>query len=85
MRWALRKQDKIKEALGNALLERIKKSLVNAFATYKDIESHIEIVEGEPYRLLFVGDVCNTSNQVVFYVVHKQYDVYTLAFKEFIG
>lgn len=88
MRWALRKQDKIKahfEPNGDEMLERIKKSLADAFATYIDIERHIETVDGEPYPVLSVGDAGNTSNLVVFYVVRKQYDVYTLAFKEFVG
>lgn len=88
MRWALRRQDKIKAAFepkGDEILTRIKKSLADAFANYKDIEQHIETVDGEPYPLLCIDDAGHTFNMIVFYVVRKQYDVYTLAFKEFVG
>lgn len=85
MRYALRNQQKIKEALGDDLLVRIKQSLKEAFAIYKDIEQHITPVEGEPFPILMVGDSGNTSNMVAFYVIKRKWDVYTLAFKEFIG
>lgn len=88
MRWALRNQDKIKkhfEPDGDEILDRLKNSLKEAFLTYENIEEFIEYWENEPYPVLCIGDAGNTSNSVAFYVIKKQYDVYTLAFKEFIG
>lgn len=88
MRWALRNQDKIKEHFepdGDEMLERLKKSLRNAFSTYENIEECIKDWENEPYPVLCIEDAGHTFNMVAFYVIRKQYDVYTLAFKEFIG
>ena len=86
MRYALRNQKKIKEALGEELLRRILESLEKGFKQYgEDIEKEIEIVEDHPYPILTLNDAWHTFNLVDFYVIKKQYDVYTLAFKEFIG
>lgn len=84
-RFALRKQKKIKKELGNDLLKRMLDSLNEAFSTYSNIEDHIKPWEGESYSILSIGDSGHTSNMVAFYVIRKRFDVYTLAFKEFIG
>ena len=88
MRWVLRNQEKIKayfEENGDKILKRIKDSLDKEFSTYLDIEQHIEVVEGEPYPILNVDDAGHSFNTINFYVIRKQYDVYTLAFIEFVG
>lgn len=86
MRFALRKQKKIREQLGQELLDRILLSLQKAFEHYGDmIDSQIEEVEGYPYPILTVDDAGHTFNLVSFFVIRKQYDVYTVAFREFIG
>lgn len=84
-RFALRKQEKIKKELGDDLLKRMVDSLKKAFSTYSNIDDHIELWEGEPYPILTIDDSGHTSNMVAFYVIKKKFDVYTLAFKEFIG
>ena len=85
MRYALRNQDKIRNALGEDLLLRLLESLKQGFELWGDnIDKQIEYVEGHPYPLLTLNDAQHSSNVVAFYVVKKQFDVYTLAFKEFI-
>ena len=86
MRYALRNQDKIRNALGEDLLLRLLESLKQGFELWDDnIDKQIESVEGHPYPLLTLNDAQHSSNVIAFYVVKKQYNVYTLAFKEFIG
>ena len=86
MRYALRNQDKIRNALGEDLLLRLLESLKQGFELWGDnIDKQIESVEGHPYPLLTLDDAQHSSNVIAFYVVKKQYNVYTLAFKEFIG
>ncbi len=86
MRYALRNQAKIKSALGEDLLQRILESLKQGFELWgDDIDKQIESVDGHPFPLLTLEDAGHSSNVVAFYVIKKQFDVYTLAFKEFIG
>ncbi|MEQ3162088.1 hypothetical protein AAA214_02920 [Parabacteroides goldsteinii] len=86
MRYALRNQDKIRNALGEDLLLRLLESLKQGFELWGDnIDKQIESVEGHPYPLLTLNDAGHSNNVVAFYVIKKQYNVYTLAFKEFIG
>lgn len=87
MRFALRNQEKIKkhfEPNGEEILNRIKESLNNAFSS-NNIEKYISIWENEPYPILCIDDAGHSFNQIAFYVIKKQYDIYHLAFKEFIG
>lgn len=86
MRFALRKQKKISEKLGKDLLDRILLSLQKAFDHYGDrIDDQIEEVEGYPYPILTINDAGHSFNLISFFVIRKQYDVYTVAFREFIG
>lgn len=86
MRFALRNQKKICEQLGKDLLDRILLSLQKALEYYGDrIDSQIEEVEGYPYPVLTVDDAGHSFNLVSFFVIRKRYDVYTVAFHEFIG
>ena len=87
MRWALRKKDKIREHFypyGDQMLERIRQSINDAFEADDDAGAKAETIEGEPYPLLTIPDAGNTSGCIKLYVIKRQYDVYTLAFKEFI-
>lgn len=87
MRWSLRNQWKIKkyfEPHGEEILNRIKNSLDNAFSSLI-IDECIDIIENEPYPVLCINDAGHTFNMIAFYVISKKYDVYNLAFKEFIG
>lgn len=87
MRWSLRNQWKIKEYFepyGDEMLNRIKKSLNDAFSN-KNIDSYIDNIENEPYPVLCINDAEHSFNMIAFYVISKKYDVYNLAFKEFIG
>lgn len=94
MRFALRKQDKIKahfEPHGDEMLNRIKESLTRFFAAdrsefpegYREIEDCFNQLPGEPYPTIAINDVGNDDRMIEFYVTGKQYDVYHVAFKGF--
>ena len=94
MRFALRKQEKIKayfEPNGDEMLNRIKESLTRYFSAdrsdfpegFRDIESDYNQVPGEPYPTIAINDVGNANRMIEFYVTGKQYDVYHVAFKGF--
>lgn len=92
MRFALRRQDKIKahfEPNGDEMLNRIKESLTRFFAAdrsefpegYREIEDCFNQLPGEPYPTIAINDVGNDDRMIEFYVTGKQYDVYHVAFK----
>lgn len=94
MRFALRKQDKIKahfEPHGDEMLNRIKESLTRYFSAdrsdfpegLRDIESDYNQLPGEPYPTIAINDTGNPERMIEFYVTGKQYDVYHVAFKGF--
>ena len=94
MRYALRKQEKIKayfEPNGDEMLNRIKESLTRYFSAdrsefpegFRDIESDYNQLPGEPYPTIAINDVGNANRMIEFYVTGKQYDVYHVAFKGF--
>lgn len=94
MRFALRKQEKIKayfEPNGDEMLNRIKESLTRFFAAdrsefpegYREIEDCFNQLPGEPYPTIAINDVGNDDRMIEFYVTGKQYDVYHVAFKGF--
>ncbi len=88
MRFALRNQHKIKkhfEPQGEQVLSRIIDSLTTYFAKHTEIDAEIEKVPNEPYPMLLIPDTGHTCNSIMFYVISKTYDVYKLAFKEFVG
>lgn len=95
MRYALRKQDKIKahfEPSGDEMLNRIKESLTRYFSAnrsdfpegLRDIEDDFNHYPGDPYPTIAVNDVGDPDRMIEFYVTGQQYDVYHLAFKGFI-
>lgn len=84
MRYALRNQEKIKKhfgSQGDTVVNRMKKSLDKAFQDHEDIES-IE-TSSTPYPTIKIPDVTKDKTEIVFFVIKKFYDVYTVAFKEF--
>ena len=94
MRFALRKQEKIKayfEPNGDEMLNRIKESLTRYFSAdrsdfpegLRDIESDYNQLPGEPYPTIAINDMGNADRMIEFYVTGKQYDVYHVAFKGF--
>lgn len=94
MRFALRRQDKIKAHFGpngDEMLNRIKESLTRFFAAdrsefpegYREIEDCFNQLPGEPYPTIAINDVGNDDRMIEFYVTGKQYDVYHVAFKGF--
>lgn len=94
MRWALRRQEKIKAAFepnGDDVLTRIKESLTRYFSAdrsefpdgYREIEDDFNQFPGEPYPTIAINDVGNADRMIEFYVTGKQYDVYHVAFKGF--
>ena len=81
MRYALRNKKKIKESLGENVLKNIISSLDAEFSNNKKIE-----LEGnEKYKMIAVNDLNHTCGLIIFYVIEERFDVYKLAFKEFIN
>lgn len=88
MRYALRNQDKLKAHFGEQgeqMLERLHKSLAKAFKENEDIEATAIQVEGEPYPIIVVEDAGCSNGLIAFYLVkNTYYDVWVVAFKEFV-
>lgn len=85
MRYALRKQKKISDTLGYDVLTRLKNSLKRYFKTVEDPEYYLNDVPGLPYPVLTIPDITNDKIDIRFYFIRKQWDVLTLAFKEFVN
>lgn len=86
MRFALRNRTKITDALGEEAVHRIEKSLTQHFAQPPALNPiPIKVAKEQPYPLLLVDDAEAEGHQIALYIIKKQYDVYTLAFKEFIN
>lgn len=83
MRYTLRNQMKI-EAAYPGMTERILKSLDKYFSEHSDLKN-CDFGNEDGYQLIQVPDIGHTVNIIIFYVLSKKYDVYNLAFKEFIG
>lgn len=81
MRCALRNQKKI-EAAYPGMIKRILDSLKSHFEKNETIEI---FDSGEEFPLILISDVGHTVNIIAFYVLEIKFDVYRLAFKEFIG
>lgn len=79
MRFALRKQEKIKESL-TRYFSADRSDFPEGF---RDIESDYNQLPGEPYPTIAINDVGNANRMIEFYVTGKQYDVYHVAFKGF--
>lgn len=82
MRYALRNQQKI-EAAYPGMLKRILDSLKSHFENHESIEIY-DSRDQYPI-IIIISDVGHTVNMISFYVLEIKFDVYRLAFKEFIG
>lgn len=82
MRYALRNQSKIKQALSEDVLNRILLALNRYFSTHDEVITKRE--PGEPYEILTISDSGQNGGFISFYAVGNQYDVYRLAFKGFV-
>ena len=78
----LRNKDKIKAVLGDEKLNRIKDSINALKNSNKDIEP--EKIEGSKYDLIIIDDVSGIDSMIVFYVIESKFNIYKIAFKEFI-
>lgn len=88
MRFALRKQDKIKAVLGKEYLENhILPSLKEYFSKNDDQQIYTDIdmmgyytETGKTYPLLRINDVANENAMLEFVVIGKMYDVFNLSY-----
>ena len=79
MRYALRNQDKIEKAFPG-IMKILLTSLEKAF------KGKIELQDtGEKYPILLINDTRHPTGMIAFYIIKTRYDVYHLAFKEFIN
>lgn len=79
-RYALRNKRKIRKAFSEKKTQNIINSLKRGFP-----EGIKDIYEGKPYSMISVEDLEHTSDIIIFYIIKKTYDVYQLAFKEFVS
>ena len=77
-RFALRNQEKIKQAFGEERLNELLKALKLYSAKYSNLSLNTIIEEGKPYPYFVVDKVA------VLYVTRLIYDVYHVALKEFL-
>jgi len=82
MRYTLRNQKKIINAVGEKAFNNIRKSLIVEF---KKTEQDIKRIGNNKYDTLMINDENHTCGLISFFVISKKYDVYKLAFKEFIN
>ena len=77
-RFALRNQEKIKQAFGEERLNELLKALKLYSTKYSKLSLNTIIVEGNPYPYFVVDKVA------VLYVTRLMYDVYHVSLKEFL-
>jgi len=78
----LRNQHKIKAVLGDSKLKRIKDSIQAAIDSDKDIE--LQQIDGSDYDIIMIDDISGINLIIVFYVIKAEFNIYKIAFKEFI-
>ena len=82
-RYSLRNAHKIIAHYDKDTYLRIRFAIHHYFFNNNKIES--EKIENEKYETIIVDDPNHTCGLIVFYIIKKTYDVYNLAFKEFIS
>jgi len=86
MRYSLRNQSKISAAYSPEVLKRIIDSLDEFFKNNESISSCDAMLIGDDeFKTLLIDDAGHSTNMIAFYIIDTKYDVYNLAFKEFIG
>ena len=76
MRYALRKQQKIKEVLGDDTLSDLTNSLDKHFKE----NTSIKTMEGQPHPTIEVKSLNYVNKTLVFYHTKTLYDVYHLSY-----
>jgi len=82
MRYALRRQDKLKEAFGDAFLAELNVSLKLFFDARTPEEVQQEQHPAEPYPTINVHCFADIDTVYVLYCTQLVYDVQHLAYKE---
>ena len=77
----LRNQHKIKAVLGDEKLNRIKLSIQTFMDSNKELEP--QGIEGSKYDVIVINDSSN-KGMISFYIIDSKFNIYTVAFKEFI-
>ena len=83
-RYALRNQQRIIDAKGSALFGRIINSLDMHFID-NEIITICPSSTHDTYQQILINDIEHDFNTISFYVIAINYDVYNLAFNEYIG
>jgi len=78
----LRNQHKIKAALGDEKLKRLKDSISEVMNSDKQIEP--QQIDGSEYDIIMIDDVSGIDSMIVFYIIEAKFNIYKIAFKEFI-
>lgn len=78
----LRNQHKIRAVLGDEKLEIIKGSIEVVMDSDKDIEP--QKIDGSKYDIIMIDDSSGINSMIVFYIIKVDFNIYTIAFKEFI-
>jgi len=78
----LRNQHKIKAVLGDEKLKIIKDSLQAVIDSNEDIKP--EQIEGSKYNIIMIDDVSGENSMIAFYIIEAKFNIYRIAFKEFI-
>ncbi len=85
MRYALRNQKKIAVAFSPIRLKHIIDSLAAYFNGRNSIpDGDCMFIADDKFKTLIIPDVYNSTKMIALYVIEVKYDVYRLAFKEFI-
>lgn len=82
MRYALRRQERLKEAFGDAFLSELNVSLQLYFGAHTADEIQQQQHPAEPYPTINVPCFAESSIVYVLYCTQTMYDVQHLAFKE---
>lgn len=85
MRFALRNKNKIKNTYSQELVDSVLSALKAAQSECDIMQMNYRVENNSPYPTIVVKSVDGKFNLVRLYVLSKQYDVYHLALKEFIG
>jgi len=78
----LRNQHKIKAVLGEEKLKRLKDSISEVMNSDKQIEP--QQIDGSKYDIIMIDDVSGIDSMIVFYIIEAKFNIYKIAFKEFI-
>lgn len=84
MRYALRNKRKIVEHFNPKGVE-VLNGLIKSLDDHFKANGTIVLSDGEPFKTLTINNTGDQSAFIVFHVIGIRFDVYRLAFKEFIS